>query len=209
MPARSGRLACQLCAAKIAAGQTVCASCRRTPPPLDRCVAALEYDYPWDQLISRFKFNGEAGLADALAELMSAVPAVQDLLRRQDWLIPMPLSRRRLAVRGFNQAHELARRLGSAPSRADVVLRLRDTADQHTLTRAARLGNLRGAFVVDPRRAELVRGRHVALVDDVMTTGASLHELARVLRSAGAASVSAVVLARADARTIAIDAAAA
>ncbi len=104
----------------------------------------------------------------------------------------------RLAERGYNQAYELARRL--APGRADArsLLRARETAPQTTLGREERLANVRGAFVVDPVRAAALRGAHVLLVDDVMTSGASLGAAAAALRRAGAARVTALVLARTD-----------
>jgi predicted amidophosphoribosyltransferase len=110
----------------------------------------------------------------------------------------MPLSRERLAQRGYNQAYELARRL--APGRADpcLALRVRDTASQADLDHDARLTNVRRAFALEPARAASVRGQAVLLVDDVMTTGASLAALAQVFRDAGAARVTAAVFARTE-----------
>lgn len=110
----------------------------------------------------------------------------------------MPLSADRLRTRGFNQAWELARRL--SPGKADpaLLLRIRDTAPQSALDRAARLRNLQHAFAVEPRRASAIAGRHVVLVDDVMTSGASLYTAAAALRQAGATRVTGLVLARAE-----------
>jgi ComF family protein len=110
----------------------------------------------------------------------------------------MPLSPARLRERGFNQAHELARRLSPAKTDATLLLRTRDTPAQSGLPRSDRLRNLRGAFALEPLRADAVRGRRVVLVDDVMTSGASLFAAAGVLRLAGAAHLTAVVLARTD-----------
>ncbi len=110
----------------------------------------------------------------------------------------MPLSVQRLRERGFNQALEIARRLAPAKTDAHTLLRIRDTAPQRSLDRAGRLLNVRGAFAVEPSRAARVVGRHVLLVDDVMTSGASLHAAAAALRQAGAVRVSALVLARTD-----------
>jgi ComF family protein len=111
----------------------------------------------------------------------------------------MPLAPARLRERGFNQAHELARRL--APDKCDpgLLLRTRETPPQSGLARRDRLRNLRGAFALDPRRAGAVQGRRLVLVDDVMTSGASLYTAAQVLRAAGAARITAIVLARTDA----------
>ena len=104
----------------------------------------------------------------------------------------------RTRKRGFNQAHELARRLSSGKTDATLLLRTRETPAQSGLARAERLRNLRGAFAVEPLRAERIRGRRIVLVDDVMTSGASLFAAAEPLRLAGAAHITAVVLARTD-----------
>ena len=110
----------------------------------------------------------------------------------------MPLSRERLAQRGFNQAHELARRLAPGKADARLALRVRDTASQADLDHGSRQANVRRAFALEPARAAAVRGQAVLLVDDVMTTGASLFALAQVFRDAGAAGVAAVVFARTE-----------
>jgi ComF family protein len=114
-------------------------------------------------------------------------------------LLPVPLAPRRLAERGYNQAWELTRRVArTLRLRADASLLLRpvETAHQAELERVQRLANLRGAFMVDPRRRDALAGRRVALVDDVMTTGATAREAARTLLRAGAASVDIWVIAR-------------
>ncbi len=156
----------------------------------------MDYAAPWDRLIVQFKYRGAVDLGAVLsARLAGAIPA--DAIALADLVLPMPLSRQRLAARGFNQAWELARRVARQLQReADVhaLQRPLDREAQAGLDRAERRRNLRGAFAVpQPGR---VAGRHVALVDDVMTTGASLAEAAQVLHEAGAASVQAWVLAR-------------
>jgi ComF family protein len=111
----------------------------------------------------------------------------------------VPLSAPRLATRGYNQAWELARRVARArrlPARADLLHRPVDTPAQSGLDRAERQRNLRGAFWVPPLAADAVRGQHLALVDDVMTTGATLREAAAALRQAGAATVQVWAVAR-------------
>jgi ComF family protein len=129
---------------------------------------------------------------------MRSAPWVEHALEQADHLVPMPLSRERLAERGFNQALELARSLAPHKLRADLLLRIRHTPAQAELGLAARLRNVNGAFAVDPLLAAQVRGSRLALVDDVMTSGASLFAAASVLRQAGAAHITALVLARTD-----------
>jgi ComF family protein len=114
----------------------------------------------------------------------------------------MPLHPARLQARGFNQAQLLARALAPAKCRRDLLLRIRDTPPQSGLGRAARLRNLRSAFAVEPLQAAALQARRVVLVDDVMTTGASLHAAAAVLRQAGAAHITGLVLARTEADTV-------
>jgi ComF family protein len=190
---------CARCALPLPAGQPACGACLRESPPLDACHAAVAYAYPWSSLLARFKFAGEPGWARPLAERMAAVPGVPEELGRADLVLPLPLAPRRLAERGFNQALLLARQLAPDKADAGLLLRLRETGSQATLDRRDRLANVRDAFGVEPLRAGEVRGRAVLLVDDVMTSGASLHAAALALRQAGAQRVAAVVLARTDA----------
>lgn len=182
----------------VAAAISCCGACMRDPPPLDACVAAVPYAYPWAGLIVRFKFQARPGHADLLAGVMRHAPWVEPALDHADTVLPMPLSAQRLRERGFNQALELARRLAPAKTDATLLLRIRDTAPQNTLNRAQRLRNVRHAFAVEPARVGELPGRQLVLVDDVMTSGASLYAAATTLRQAGAAHVTALVLARAE-----------
>lgn len=197
------RLRCRLCAIELpAASAEVCGDCIRHPPPLQATLAAWRYDFPWDRLIARFKFYGGVELAGVLAEglaetVESAVGA--GWLALPELLLPVPLSPRRLRERGYNQAWELARRLGRRWSlRAEPLWleRVRETPQQAELTRAERLHNLTAAFAVAPEARLALAGRRVALVDDVMTTGSTLFEAGATLRRAGVAEVQAWVLAR-------------
>lgn len=125
-------------------------------------------------------------------------------LQADDLIVPMPLSAERLQSRGFNQAWALTRALArqaGTPARLDarLLLRVKHTQPQTTLQREARLANVRNAFQLDPLRAQVVAGRHVVLVDDVMTSGASLFTAAEVLRAAGAAQITAIAFARTSA----------
>lgn len=189
---------CGRCAIPVAAGVAECGRCLGAPPPLDACHAAVSYEFPWSALIGRYKFNGQAGWARAFATLMRSAPWVEPAIEKADLVVPMPLSPERLAERGFNQALLLARALGAAKTDARLLLRVRHTTAQAALDREERLGNVKGAFAVEPLRAALLRGKDVVVIDDVMTSGASLFGAAEVLRQAGAARVTALVLARTD-----------
>lgn len=189
---------CRRCALPVPEGVDACGACIGEPPPLDACYAAASYAYPWAGLVARFKFQAEPGWAATLAGLMARVPGVPDAVAAVERVLPMPLTPARLARRGFNQSLQLARALAGRRVDPDLLLRLRETASQATLDRAGRQANVRGAFGVDPLRQAEVRGHSVLLVDDVMTSGASLYAAASALRQAGAARVTAVVLARTD-----------
>src|SRR5205085_1388720 len=149
-------------------------------------------------LVGRFKFSGEPGWAQALAQRMAAVPGVREELERADLVLPLPLAPRRLAERGFNQALLLARQLARDKTEAQLLLRLRETGSQSALDRKARRANVGHAFGVEPLSAAELKDRSVLLVDDVMTSGASLHAAAQALRQAGVRRVAAVVLARTE-----------
>lgn len=191
-------LRCATCALPLATAEAdaQCGDCIVHPPPLDACLAACDYAWPWPEHIARFKFRGDAGWATPFATLMRSAPWVELRIEQCDLVLPMPLSQERLRQRGFNQAHELARRLAPGKTDATLLLRTRDTPAQSTLLRADRLRNLEAAFAMEPLRPDAVRGRRVVLIDDVMTSGASLFTAATVLRTAGASHVAAVVLAR-------------
>ena len=189
---------CRRCALPLAAAASVCGRCIATPPPLDACHAAVSYEYPWSELVTQFKFHGQAGWARAFATLMRSAPWIEPALDEADLLLPMPLSPQRLATRGFNQALELARQLDEPKTVATLLVRLRETGAQATLDRQARLANVKGAFAIEPLRVREVKGRRVVLVDDVMTSGASLHAAALAVRQAGATSVTGLVFARTD-----------
>lgn len=189
---------CRRCGLEVPAGSAICGTCLTDPPPFAHTIAAVDYGYPWDSLITQFKFHAALDLAPSLAAQMlealrfSGAPA-------PTLLLPIPLSAGRLRERGYNQALELARHLGRALACATdphLLLRVRDTPHQLAFPPGQRAGNVRAAFAVEPRRLEALRGRSVTLVDDVMTTGATVAEAARTLRQAGAAEVGVWVAAR-------------
>ncbi len=185
--------ACPRCAVPLPAAAPGCGACLRRPPPVDATHAAFVYGFPVDRLLPRLKFHGGLAAGRLLSQLLAERFAAAD---RPDALVPIPLHRSRLRARGYDQALELARPLArhlQLPLRDDLLQRSRATAPQSRLDAKARRRNLRGAFTV-PARAPLPA--HVALFDDVMTTGATLHAAARALRRAGVARVDAWVCAR-------------
>jgi ComF family protein len=193
---------CDRCALPLSAGAAVCGACLRDPPPLDQTLAVGDYAFPWDALVSRLKFNDALDLAGALAQRLADV-VDRAGGTRPHWLLPVPLSAQRLRERGYKQAWELVRRVArplGCKADATLLLRVKDTPHQLALPREQRAANVRGAFLVEPRRARELRGCDVAVVDDVMTTGATGAEIARTLKQAGARTVRMWVVARTPAR---------
>ena len=189
---------CRTCALPVPESVLQCGACLRSTPPLDACLAAVDYTYPWSSLIVDFKFQAQTGYAESLALLMRSAPWVEPALEAASALIPMPMSRQRLQGRGYNQAELLARQLAPAKVRKDLLLRVRDTPAQSSLTREERMRSVQGAFAIEPMKNTQVQGARLVLVDDVMTSGASLYAAATVLRAAGASQITALVLARTE-----------
>lgn len=187
---------CTTCALNLT--HSSCVHCAQTPPPLDACVAAVSYTFPWSECIARFKFQADPGLGRSLAEVMRHAPWVEPALENADAVIAMPISASRLRERGFNQAFELARHLAPEKADAHTLRRATESAHQVGAERETRFDNVRDAFWVDPLRLNRVRGLRLVLLDDVMTTGASIFEAARTLRAAGAAHITGMVLARTE-----------
>ena len=188
---------CPRCALPSAGGAT-CGRCLQEPPPYHRCVTGVLYGFPWDRLITRFKFRDQPELATLLADVLADVLA-QSNPPPVDLVLPVPLSASRLAERGYNQAWELARRVAARrrlPADAGLLLRLRDTPHQVGLSRSERTRNLLDAMWVEPAARARLAGRQLALVDDVLTTGGTAVAATRALLAAGAAGVQVWVLAR-------------
>ena len=189
---------CTRCGLRLGLAGAICGSCLREPPAFVQTHCAVDYSFPWDRVIAAFKFEDRLDWAPALAGLLQrSLPINPEV----DLVLPIPLSDQRHAHRGYNQAWELARRAAALchlPAHQDVLLRPWDTAHQAELGRRERQENLRRAFMVDPRHRHKLQGRRVALVDDVMTTGATAHEASTVLLRAGAVSVQIWVLARTE-----------
>ncbi len=197
---------CTLCALPLPecdtdAGPQRCGRCLLRPPPWDAVVAALPYRFPADRLVCRFKFNRDLCCGAVLAQQMLA-----EIRSRREPLpgaiVPVPLHRSRYLARTFNQAELLARAVGrglNLPVHMRLLLRRRRTRAQSGLDAAARRRNIRGAFVVQARTRRPALARHLALVDDVLTTGVTLVECARTLKRAGVVRITVWVAARAPA----------
>lgn len=190
---------CLRCALPLPMANLTCAQCSRRPPPFDQVVAPWHYGFPLDTLISRFKHNSQWPLGRLMAELlaMNLRYRFDEGLRKPSLLLPVPLARRRLRERGFNQAGMLGRWLAKALAiECDerLLLRTRETPAQQHLDAKARRGNLRQAFALV--NGTSLEGQHVAVVDDVLTTGATAQAIAQVLRQAGARRIDVYCLAR-------------
>jgi len=187
---------CQVCGLPVASESLAgpCPTCREIVPPFDSARAAAVYGGGVREAIHGLKFGGRRSLARPLGDLVAEQCAAA-LADHPDALVPVPLARRRERERGFNQAGLLAERLGETQGlrvRARWLVRLRATPPQSELTASARAVNVAGAFVAAPA----VAGRHVVLIDDVITTGATVSECARALRAAGARRVGVLAVAR-------------
>ena len=208
---------CSCCALPLP-GNTLaparCAQCLRQPPAFDATIVTSDYTAPIDQLVLELKFGGRLALAALFAErlhaaMVAAVSATSDanctvsengaVFPLPQCLTAVPLGAERLQQRGFNQALEIARPLAAALGVSlapRMLVRCRETAAQARLSPVERRQNLRGAFILAPQWVTKVRGCHVGVVDDVMTTGQTLNEIAATLKRYGAIRVTNLVFAR-------------
>jgi ComF family protein len=187
---------CARCGNPLAGGGT-CATCQAYPPSYDATIFAVDYAPPLDHLVLQLKFNARLPLAPWFAELLRDAVLARSGQPLPELLCPVPLGASRLVERGFNQALEIARPLSSAlgvPLHPRLAVRQLDTRAQSGVSPHERAENIRGAFAIeDP---DLVEGRHVGIVDDVMTSGSTLEELAGTFKRYGAARVTNLVFAR-------------
>lgn len=193
-------ICCPRCALPLKAPAPLCGECIEREPPFASAWVPFRYAHPLDLLEARFKFGGDLAAGRVLAQLMIERAGI-DVPLRPELIVAVPLHISRLRERGYNQASELAKPLARAfgvPIDRDLLVRTRATPAQTGLDAGARRRNLRGAFAVSTR---LALPQHVALFDDVMTTGATLRECARVLRRVGVARVDVWALARAPHRS--------
>ena len=188
-------------------GAQVCGACLREPPFFDATYSVFTYDYPIDSLMAAYKYGDQLNLSHTFGALLKthllngfAIPdsklngfeLPKTDFQHIDLIIPMPMHPTRLKLRGFNQAIEIARFFDKKLVRNSLVSRITLTPPQASLPLKARVKNIKGAFNV----AGDVRGKRIAIVDDVMTSGASLNELAKTLKKAGASHVECWVIAR-------------
>lgn len=182
---------CPQCGIETTLGER-CGACLKEPPAFTRTIALFRYDFPVDRLIQALKYSHQLPLAAWFGSCLSR----EILAAEHDLILPLPLHPSRLQTRGFNQSAEIARAISSAlgiPMNASCLIRTRPTPPQAALPLKERARNVRGAFECS---ADL-GGKRVLLVDDVMTTGSTLRECARILKLHGAAQITAVVAARA------------
>jgi len=187
---------CEGCGLRLAQAGQRCGACLAWARPFEKARCAVDYGHPWSRLIAAFKYHGQVELAGVLAgRLCQALDA--ETLAWPHTVLPVPLAPERLAERGYNQAWELARRVAAQagrPAEAQLLQRRCGGVAQAGLTRAERQRNLAGVFSV-PRPAA-VAGRRIALVDDVLTTGATAAAATEALLAAGATAVQVWALAR-------------
>ncbi|NMM27266.1 MAG: ComF family protein [Glaciimonas sp.] len=199
---RRRRQRCRQCASLLnnnEASSPVCGACLKNRPAFDATVVAVDYAAPLDQLVLALKFGSRLALAPLFSVMLRDAMLEQCDCALPTLLTAVPLSRQRLAERGFNQSLEIAKPLSRAlgielfPAAA---CRLRDTQAQATLRLQQRAKNIQHAFSVPADAIDRIRGQHIGIVDDVITTGETLNELAATLKRFGATRVTNLVFAR-------------
>ncbi|GMG85786.1 ComF family protein [Biformimicrobium ophioploci] len=191
---------CQRCALPLASPEdSHCPQCLSQPPELDSAYAAFLYGYPVNRMVAAFKYRNQLAAGRALSLTLAQHIAEQPALADVDYLLPVPMHWGKQLRRGFNQAELVARDLGKVLGlrlQANLIKARRRKAAQQQLDKLQRRRNLQGVFYIPANRAGAIAGRHILLVDDVITTGATLNTLAWLLKLAGAHRVSACALAR-------------
>lgn len=193
---------CRCCANPLGCqgdGRILCAACLGGKMAFDATLAAADYSAPLDQIVLQLKFGGRLALAPWCAALLGETVRADRGFMLPNVLCPVPLGPRRLAARGFNQALEIARPLSrqlGIPLRPRLAIRALETEAQSGVAPDQRRSNIRNAFIVAPDALAMVRGQHIGIVDDVMTSGHTLNELAATFKRFGAARVSNLVFAR-------------
>lgn len=191
--------ACRICAQPLSGqltDQLACGACLRRPPRFDQSYCPYRYAYPIDHLVRGIKYHGAVAQGRVLSELLARGVQQIRTVSLPNILLPVPLAQRRFRERGYNQAIELGRFLEkrlAIPMRTDLAVRIRETREQAALNGRERRKNIRGAFAV----VRDLPAAHIAIIDDVITTGSTVNELARILKRAGAKRVEVWAVARA------------
>jgi ComF family protein len=192
---------CSICALPLADQNAhFCGQCLQKPPAFFTAKIPFRYDYPLDQMILDFKFQQGFARGKSLSHLL--IDFLRDAYKDAylpDAIIPVPMYWHRRFLRGFNQSEMLARDIArtlSIPRLTQVCIRHHHQQTQKDSNQKTRLSNLKNAFSINPKKRSLIKGKHLALLDDVVTTGATARELAKLLMSNGAASVVVWALAR-------------
>ena len=170
----------------------ICGACLNSAPDFDITRAVFIYAFPIDAMMQHYKYGDALHISRTFGQLLAEKVNINSI----DLIIPMPMHPARLKERGFNQALEIAKVFGKGKLDYKSVIRQKLTPPQASLPFKARVKNIKGAFKVNSDRLNQIQGKRVAIVDDVMTTGASLNELAKTLKKAGASHVECWVVAR-------------
>ena len=193
----SPQTSCPQCG--LASNGMVCGSCLNSQPDFDATKAVFLYTYPVDAMMLRYKYGNMLNLGDTFGEFLAEKIVLENHFKNIDLIIPMPMHPQRLKERGFNQALEIAKVLTkNCKEKLDYnrVERQTLTPPQASLPLKARVKNIKGAFKVNANKLDKLQDKRIAIIDDVMTTGASLNELAKTLKEAGAGHVACWVVAR-------------
>lgn len=178
---------CPQCGQNLGAFESTCGKCIQSPPPFDACLSAFKYEAPISQLIHRFKYSNHPQYAAQLAHLLCLELFARNAALPQ-LIIPVPLHRSKLEQRGYNQATLLAKHIAKrleVPYSINTVIKHKNTATQASLNLKQRQSNTRGAYSI----AKPLAATHIALIDDVYTTGATAAEISRTLKRHGAQTV--------------------
>lgn len=176
---------CSICALPLQSNQEICGQCIKKKPHYDSIITPCYYQDPLVKIISTFKFNQQPPLAKLLAHLLlTELQSFHQTNPLPDIIIPVPLHKKRLWTRGFNQAFEIAKPIAkklAIPLNHKLCTRIKNTTPQHQLNAKQRRHNLKNAFIID----ESINATHVALVDDIVTTGTTVNEISQLLRTYG------------------------
>lgn len=172
----------------------ICASCLADPPHYDKAIVIFRYDKLISKIVSDFKYRDQTFVAKKLARLLRN--HAQKEIAEADFIVPVPLHKKKLRKRQFNQSVLLCRELSKTKLSADFLLRIKNTTAQVSLKKRQRQRNPRNAFAVNPKFLTLVKNKNILVVDDVMTTGATLENCAKILKKSGAKKVVVLTIAK-------------